>query len=181
MEILRVYFNIVVVILLYVDNVVLLFKSKVGLQRLLNKLYEFCTSSSLEVNLSKTNIIIFGHNKRKINQEAIYLNKDPIEVTHEYKYLGIDFHSHGYFEPSSKSHRIAGMKAFMGTLRKEAIIGVTCWELKSHLVKALELPTFMYGIEIWGGNLKYSHWKVFEKSMKMHMMSYVKVYSLAIY
>ena len=56
----------------------------------------------LKVNLSKTKTMIFDCNKRKLNQEAIYLDKDQIEINHEYKYLGIDFYSHGYFEPSSK-------------------------------------------------------------------------------
>lgn len=45
-------------------------------------------------------------------------------------------------------------EALMGTLRKEAIVGVTCWERISHLFEALVLPIFTYGIEIWGGNLK---------------------------
>ena len=70
------------------------------------------------------------------------------------------------------------MKALMGTLRKEAIVGLTCWKLKSHLFKALVLPTFMYDFEIWEGDLKNFHWKVFEKGMKMYMMSHVKVSSL---
>ena len=42
-------------------------------------------------------------------------------------------------------------KALMGTLRKEVVIGATCWELKSHVFKALVLPTFTYGTKIWGG------------------------------
>ena len=46
------------------------------------------------------------------------------------------------------------MKALMGTLRNETIFGVTCWELKSHLFKALVLPTFTYGTEIWGGDVE---------------------------
>ena len=50
----------------------------------------FALSSSLEVNLSKTKIMIFGRNKWKLNQEVLNLNKDLIEITHEYKYLGID-------------------------------------------------------------------------------------------
>jgi hypothetical protein len=33
-------------------------------------------------------------------------------------------------------------------------------------------------MEIWGGHLKNFHWKLFEKGMKMHMMSHVKVGSL---
>ena len=50
-----------------------------------------------------------------------------------------------------------GMKAMMSTLRKETIVGVTCWKLKSHLFKALVLPTFTYDTEIRGANLKNSH------------------------
>ena len=49
------------------------------------------TSSSLEVNMAKTKILIGGHNKRKLNQETIYLDKDQIEITHENIYLGINF------------------------------------------------------------------------------------------
>ena len=32
--------------------------------------------------------MIFGRNIRKLNQEKIYLGKDQIEITHQYKYLG---------------------------------------------------------------------------------------------
>ena len=147
-------FNIVVAIVLWATNVVLLPESRASLQRLLNKLHKLCTSSSLGVNLSKTKIMIFDHNKRKLNQEAYYLDKEQIEITHEYKYLGIGFYSHGYFEPSIKRRRIIGMKALMSTLRKEAIVRVTCWNLKSHLFKALVLHTHIYGTKIWRGSWK---------------------------
>ena len=80
----------------------------------------------LKVNLSKTKIMIFDRNKRKLNQEAIYLDKDRIEINHEYKYLGIDFYSHGYFEPSSKGQRMSRMKALMDTLRNIVVDKVTC-------------------------------------------------------
>ena len=46
--------------------------------------------------------------------------------------------------------RIVGMKASMDTLRKEVEVGVTCWELKFHLFKALVLPTFIHGNEKLG-------------------------------
>lgn len=38
----------------YNDDVVMLFNSGVDLQKLMNKLYELGTSSSLDVNMSKT-------------------------------------------------------------------------------------------------------------------------------
>jgi hypothetical protein len=46
------------------------------------------------------------------------------------------------------------MKTPVGSLKEKIIVGVTCWVLKSHLFKALVLPSFTYGIEICGGNLK---------------------------
>ena len=45
-------------------------------------------------------------------------------------------------------------------------------------IQGFGAPTFTYGIEIWGVDLENSCWKVFEKAMKMHMISHVKVLSL---
>ena len=51
--------------------------------------YEFCTSSSLEVKSCKTKIMIFGCNKRKLFQEAFYLDTNQLEITPKYKYLSM--------------------------------------------------------------------------------------------
>jgi hypothetical protein len=72
-------------------------------------------------------------------------------------------------------------ETFIGVLRKEAVVIVTCWELKSHIFKTLVLPTFMYGTKIWGGDLKNSHWKDLEKGVEMLMLSHVKVHSWTTY
>lgn len=85
-------FDRAVVILFYANNVIMLFKLGACLQRLLYKLHEFCTSSILEVNLSRTKIMIFGRNKRNLNQETLYLDKDRIEITRKYEYFGIDLY-----------------------------------------------------------------------------------------
>jgi len=73
------------------------------------------------------------------------------------------------------------MKTLMWTLRNETIVGDVCWEFKSHLFKALVLPTFTYRTKIWGGDLEKSHLKVFEEGMKMHVMSHIKVRSSTTY
>ena len=97
----------------------MLFKSRACLQRLINKLYELCSSSSLEDILSKTKIMIFGHNKRKSNQEAFHLDKDQIEITHEYKYLGIDFYLHGHFEASCNCDKLQVWKPWWAPYEKK--------------------------------------------------------------
>ena len=91
--------------------------------------------------------MIFGYNKHNLNQETFNLGIDQIEITLEYKYLGICLYLHGHFEPSSKRRQIVGMEALMATLTKEAIIIVTFWELKSQLFKASGLLTSTHGFE----------------------------------
>ena len=68
------------------------------------------------------------------------------------------------------------MKALKGTLRKGALGKVKCWELKSHLFKAFSASYFHVWHQILGTKLENSHWKVFEKRMKMHMISHIKVH-----
>ena len=85
----------------------------------------------------------------------------PRQVSnHKYEYLAVDLYSYSYFLPSSKRWQVVGLKALTATSS-----GVTYWELKSHLHNALVFPTFTYDIEIWRGDLKNSHWKVFQKGM----------------
>ena len=50
-------------VLLYADDMVLLSDSAVGLQTLLNALHAFCEASHLEVNVPKSEIVVFGASK----------------------------------------------------------------------------------------------------------------------
>jgi hypothetical protein len=79
-----------------------------------------------------------------------FWSDDQIETTHAYKYIGVDFYSHGYFEPSSGNQGITCMEPLTASFRKEALVGVTSWELKSYLFKALVLPTFRM-VQRFGG------------------------------
>jgi len=47
-----------------------------------------------------------------------------------------------------KKQGISSIEALMGTFKKEALVGVMCWALKPHLLKALVLPTFTYSTNI---------------------------------
>ena len=81
-----------------------------------------------------------------------------------------------------QDHRVdLPCSARRGTLRKEAVVGVSCWELEFRIFKTLVITTFIYGTKIWEGGLKKCHWKVLKKDLKIHMMYDVKVCSLTSY
>lgn len=63
--------------------------------------------------------------------------------------FGIHFYSHCYFESLCKRQ--------LGTLEKEIVVEVTCWELKSHLFKSMVIPIYTYDIEILGVGLDNFH------------------------
>lgn len=71
-------------------------------------------------------IYMYFEDGRSTSRNA--LDKDLIEIIHEYKDIG---------ESASKRWIITGMKALMSMLRKAAAVGVICKELKSHLFKAI--------------------------------------------
>ena len=48
-------------------------------------------------------------------------------------------------------------KSSFGILRKQTVVGVTCWELKFYMFEVLVLPIFTNDIETWGGDLKNFH------------------------
>ena len=133
---------------------------------------------SLELILSKTTITIFGHDKRNFRTRTrkSIQDKDQIEMTHEHKYLGIDFfYSHGYFQSFSKRRIMDKYESFDEHLKERSNSWSHMLGTQSPFFKALMLPTFTYGIEIWEGDLTNSYWKVFKKSTKMHMMSHIKM------
>lgn len=57
--------DILVKILIYVDDIVLLSKSTLSLQRLIDRLHLLSIQSSLIINLDKTKIMIFSTSKHK--------------------------------------------------------------------------------------------------------------------
>ena len=98
-----------------------------------------------------------------LNSPSSYIH----EITYEYKYLGFDFYSHGYVEPSSKRRCSTKYKHLGGHLKERGnswshVLGIQM--IKSHLFKALVLPTFTHGTEIWGGDLKNSLGRILGKA-----------------
>lgn len=57
----------------------------------MKNLETFCTEVGMEVNTSKTKIMVFS--LRKIKQQCTFIFNDKVlEIVEEYKYVGIDFH-----------------------------------------------------------------------------------------
>ena len=86
--------NTLLNILLYVDDIVLFAENEIDLQSLLNIVEIWCEKWTLEVNLSKTNIL-HVRVKRKLQSKFGFLfNKRPVPYCTFYKYLGFNINEH---------------------------------------------------------------------------------------
>jgi hypothetical protein len=83
--------------LMYADDLAILSVTKIGLQRQLNKLREYCEQWGLEVNVGKTKAMVFRESGRVSTNDVFWYGNAKLEVVSHFKYLGMVFSSNGKF------------------------------------------------------------------------------------
>mgnify|MGYP002804766372 CR=1 FL=1 len=76
-------------LLLLADDSIILSQTPMGLQNMLNKFTQYCALKGLELNVSKTKVMIFRGKRSKIVHHMFYVNEMPLEQVFSYDYLGI--------------------------------------------------------------------------------------------
>ena len=83
--------------LFYADDLVILSKSKTGLQTCLTKSSSYCNSWMLSINPKKTNVMIFQKRTKKCTESSFHIDNEIIEIVQNYTYLGTLISSTGNF------------------------------------------------------------------------------------
>ena len=78
--------------LVYADDLVLISTSRDDLQRSLDALQNYCEKWKLEINFKKTKALVFSKGTR-VDKTPFMVQNNKIEITREYKYLGITINS----------------------------------------------------------------------------------------
>ena len=102
--------------LMYADDLVLISRSEIGLQGLIDKLSQYCKRWKMEVNINKTKVIKFSGNGYKCKTN--FLNREKmIENVINYKYLGLVFNASGTWSNAMGNLSTRGMKALFSLKR----------------------------------------------------------------
>ena len=156
--------------LLYADDLVLLSKSKEGLQNCINTVGNFCSEWQMNVNEKKSKIMIFSKKRgKKINQPSFTINKKTLEIVHQFTYLGVKITSTGNFNAHLDQSKEKALHAFFKLSRT-----VDFKELKpkpaNMLFDSLISPILTYGCEVWGTYQK-QNFDVWDKNQieKVHL------------
>lgn len=134
--------------LMYADDIVILSETQDGLQERMNLLSSYCSKWCLNVNISKTNVVIFNKSGRLL-KHPIFYNNTPITVSTKYKYLGIIISNNGNFSQCKTDLYKKSMKAcfkLQNCLSSSSPSIDTYLHLYDHTIK----PILTHGSEIWG-------------------------------
>ena len=142
----EVYFKLY--LLLYVDDTVVLAESKEQLPTALNSMYFYCQTWKLEVNPSKTKVVIFSK-RRVINKPIFTFNGDNIDVVDEFVYLGVTFSNNGNFSKTKLNLVEQGRKAMFSVLRKTRKLSLPI-DIQLQMFDSMVSPILFYGSEVYG-------------------------------
>lgn len=134
--------------LMYADDIVLLSDSPDGLQLKLDALKRYCNTWCLEVNISKTKVLVFNK-AGKILKDKFYFSEELLESVQHYRYLGIYFSASGVFNYGQKDIFNKSLKASF-KLTKLITSAEPSIKTSIHLYDHLIKPVALYGSEIWG-------------------------------
>ena len=145
-EDIEVYFKLY--LLLYADETVILAESKEQLQTALNSMYLYCQTWKLEVNLSKTKVVIFS--KKKVKEKPVFTyNCENIVVVDDFVYLGVTFTHNGSFAKHKSSLLEQGRKAMFSVLKKIKRLNIPV-DIQLQMFECMVTPMLLYGSEVYG-------------------------------
>ena len=144
-------------LLLYSDDTIILAETSHELQAAINALSHYCKLWKLEVNETKTKIVVFSK-KLHVEKNNFTFNGKCLETVQDFRYLGIDINKKGSFIIAKDHLYKQGEKAMYSVLRKSRSLHLPI-DLQIKLFDSLVLPILLYGSEIWG----YENHENFEK------------------
>ena len=136
-------------VLLYADDTLIIANTSSKLQQALNHVEQYCSDWKLDINCSKTKIIVFGEKIRDQSKYNFIYKGNALELVNEFKYLGITFSHNGSFRNCIKDLKQQANRAMYSLLAKCRRHSLPV-DIQLQLFHATVLPILTYGCEVWG-------------------------------
>jgi hypothetical protein len=142
--------------LLYADDMVLLTHEAAELQQMLDVLHEFCITKGMEVNVGKTEIVVFRKAGTSEVPGAWVYAGETVQRSSEFRYLGIILHETRGLKCAIESLATAARKAMWALFPRFKLAGITDIAVKLKMFSFLVTPIMEYCGEVWGPDLLFS-------------------------
>ena len=137
-------------ILLFADDLALMSSTPHGLQNQLDSLAEACKCLGLEVNTTKTKVMVFRKGGFLGKHDKWYLGSEQLEVVNRYTYLGFVFTTTMSIAASVKSLALKGKQSTFNMLRATKKLEATSKDIVFKIFDVQVQPTLLYAAEMWG-------------------------------
>ncbi|CAG7827288.1 unnamed protein product, partial [Allacma fusca] len=134
--------------LLLADDNVTIAESKMGLQKKIDALSDYCVENFLSINLSKTKVIVFRNGGKLLNSWKWQLKGEQIEVVPEYTYLGVKFSASGSFRSAGKEMKRKAIATIGPALKMLSLSRTDSWESRIKILDSVVIPTMTYASEV---------------------------------
>lgn len=138
--------------LLFADDLTLISTSGEKLQTMLHVLHEFCESTGMDVNTTKTEILVMGRSASVAQCMGLqfYYKTVRINVVSLAKYLGVHFQSHGRFTFAVSQLCDSATRARFALQRRIREMKSLTPDMQLRLFNAIVRPILSYGCQVWG-------------------------------
>ena len=137
----------------YADDIIEGSDSVISLQSLINLTAGFCLRKKMEVNLSKTKIVVFRNGGFLRNYEKWYYRGQRIEVVSAYKYMGLTVTPKLIWTRAKETLATQARKSIITLYKLQHNIGYFDYLDLFKLFDTMVKPVLLYGAEIWGCEL----------------------------
>lgn len=146
--------DLVIHLLLFADDTVVLAPYAGALKRKIKALEDYFDSLSLQVNLSKTKILVFRKGGRIEKNLSFSYKGEKIDIVPEYIYLGILMKSSVLFRSQTQRAKTKAMQVVHTTL--QLIFRTKLASFHSHytLFESVIKSTLLYGCAVWAQRYK---------------------------
>ena len=159
-------------VLMYADDTIILADSAENLQIALNALKSYCDTWKLEINCTKTKILVFSNRKANPNDYNFNLGINNIELVDSYKYLGVILNYNGSFNLAIDNLRSQASRAMYSLISKSRRLNLPI-DIQLDSYDKTVLPILLYGCEIWGysnvPSIETFHLKFLKMTLGVHI------------
>ena len=141
-----------VYLLLFADDVVLLSDTPVGLQNQLDNLKSSSESMGLNINMSKSKVMVFRLGGHLAAHERWHLGGEKLEVVNEYNYLGYKLSTKLSSSVALASLSMKGKTAVVQAMRPLKRLKCLSPNVIFQVFDVQIQPILLYGAEIWGAS-----------------------------
>lgn len=138
-------------LLLYADDIVLLADDVKTMQNMIAKLENYCDMWDMEVNLAKSEMIVFRKGGRLSKEENFMYKGQQVNIVNEYCYLGVtltpkmSFTKH--LDKRNAQSKCSINATWQSFLNKSSISLTSKWRLFLAVCRSIQ----SYGAQVWGG------------------------------